>query len=130
MLPDLAAHKIVQRLAGHGVFQLFALASLSRQWRSMIRSCELEELRLETRANFSVQRKPFQGDGLSARFAQLRTDEKTQFFISAASLLRHHRAAYCSGDAITDIVILEVAKGKADTFCIEVTYAYAFIPLF
>lgn len=119
-LPDLAAHKIVQKLASHGIFQLLALAGLSKQWRSVVRSCKIAELRLESKAKFQHQRTTFQADILSARFSHLRITEKTEFFVSAARLLRQHSAVYCSGEAVTDIVVLEVAKGNAETFCIEV----------
>ncbi len=121
MLPDLAASKIVERLAGQGVFQLLALASLSKQWRSIVRAHKLSELRLESNVSLSQQRSPFQGDMLAVKFLQSSVEQKTQFFASAARLLRQHDAIYCSGEAITDIVILEVAKGSADTFCIEVS---------
>ena len=119
-LPDLAAHRIVERLAGHGIFQLLALASLSKQWRSVVGACRLSELRLESKASLHNQRTSFQGDALSARFLQLPTNKKTDFFISAARLFRQHNAVYCCGEAISDLVILEVAKGTAHTFCIEV----------
>ena len=121
LLPDLAATKIVERLAGNGVFQLLALASLSRQWRSVVREHKLSELRLESKVSLSQQRHPFQGDMLAVKFLQSTTEQKTRFFISAARLLRQHNAVFCSGEAITDIVLLEVAKGNADTFCIEVS---------
>ena len=121
MLPDLAASKIVERLAGQGVFQLLALASLSKQWRSIVRVHKLSELRLESNVSLSQQRSPFQGDMLAVKFLQSSVEQKTLFFVSAARLLRQHDAIYCSGEAITDIVILEVAKGSADTFCIEVS---------
>lgn len=119
LLPDLAAHKIVQRLAGQGIFQLLALASLSRQWRSVVRACQLDELRLESKTNFQ-QRNTFQGDALATPYFQLTNEKKTQLLIAAARLLRQHNAVHCAGDAINDIVLLEVAKGSADSFCIEV----------
>ena len=122
MLPDLAATKIVERLAGHGVFQLLALAGLSKQWRSVVRQHRLSELRLESKVSLSQQRHSFQSDMLPVAFLQSTSEEKTQVFISAARLLRQHSAVFCSGEAITDIVILEVAKGDADTFCIEVNF--------
>lgn len=120
ILPDLAVHKIVQSLACQGVFQLLALASISRQWRAAVKAVFLQELRLESISGFQQQRAASRGNALAAKFHILSTAKKTLFFISAARLLRQHQAVYCTGDAITDIVLLETAKGNSDTFCVEV----------
>lgn len=120
-LPELATLKIVRSLAESSVFQLIALGSVSSSWRAILKQTHIPELRLESCQDLQHRTcSAFQRDVLAAKFHRSSTTRKTAFFVAAAKLLRNRTAVFCSGRAVTDAVVTEVAMGTAESVTVQV----------
>ena len=113
-LPELAIQKIVQHLADDvSVHSLVSLASLSRSWRSIVRQTPIATLKLDSAQD--LQHPAFlQTDPLACKFLRVDLDTKTAFFTAAAKLLKRHSGIQLKGQAITDSVLAELARGGAE----------------
>lgn len=113
-LPDLAVYKVVEQLADCSIFRLVALAGVCKSWRSIVKELPIKELRLESNQELS-HRACFQKEALAANFYRAATERKSAFFVAATKLLTNYRGFYCSGDAINDSVLHQLARGTGAT---------------
>ena len=96
-LPDLAIRKVAEfaSVGDLSLQTLVALAGINRSWRSIIRTLDPQSLSFNSKARFSKR------VSLAGRNA---------FFLSAAQLFAGISSIELLGEAVTDAVLLEVAR--------------------
>lgn len=119
-LPELAISKIVSRLCEGSALQLAALAGVCRSWRTVVTHNVAENLRFDS-LDTPHQLPPIECDALALKFLRAPTSSKLGFFLAAARLTSRHRGFTCTGEVVTDALIIELAQRDVHTVVIQVS---------
>lgn len=122
-LPDLAAQKLVQNFTDSSIFQLVSLASVCSLWRTFVKELEITHLSLETTLNVK-------GDAsvgpMLKKFRKLRVEEKTRFYEAVTLLLKRQKSVLCTGEAISDKIVISLANPSLQRLTLEAGSLCAF----
>lgn len=116
-LPDLVTSKIVDIFVEASVFELVSLAGVCSGWRGFVKELRVPHLVLDSTLKFkeSCTRR-------GAPFWSLGVGEKTAFFEAATQLIRKHTRVSCSGAAISDRTVLNLANSSVESLTLEVSH--------
>ena len=125
-LPDLVAMKIIGALAETSVFQLVTVAGVCSTWRQFVKELNIKTLYLETSVSLKDQAtwpRDWAGhSGHSAmQFRKLSLEKKQAYYEAATRLLRRNCAVFCSGEAIDDAIIQNLANPGLEVLSLEVS---------
>ena len=121
-LPDLLTFKIVNNLSDSSVFQLVSLAGVCSTWRTFVKELQLAQLVLESSVGLKDQPswpREWSGEARS-HFRKLSVENRTLFYEAATLLLQSHKSVYCSGDSISDSVVINLATKSLQRLTLEV----------
>ena len=116
-LPGLVTLGILERFRDASVFQLVSLASVCSEWRAFVRELSVSQLTLETTLPFK-ETSVWTG---SSHFWSLSVLQKSDFYEAATRLIRKHTNVRCSGAAISDRTILNLANSSVESLTLEVS---------
>ena len=128
-LPELLTFKIVNNLSESSVFQLVSLAGVCSTWRTFVKELQLTQLILETSVGLKDQPswpREWSGEARS-HFRKMSVENRTLFYEAATLLLQCHKSVYCSGDSISDSVVINLATKSLQRLTLEVQKSFSSI---